>query len=55
MILEIKDAEKVHTIKGADLDAVFRRAAQMGKSAEYVVYFVNANITLTGRLTRGKG
>lgn len=54
-IIEVKDADKTHTIKGTALDAVLTRAHRQGKGAEYVIYFTDANITLTGTLTRGLG
>ncbi|UVF61501.1 hypothetical protein SEA_DALANDE_88 [Gordonia phage DalanDe] len=53
--MEIKDAVKTHTIKGKDLETVFRRAAQQEKAAEYIIYFAEVDITLTGRLSKGKG
>ena len=55
MILEIKDANKTHTINGIELDAVLTRAQKQGKDAEYVIHFTAVGITLTGRLTRGMG
>ena len=53
--IEVKDAMRTHSIKGSDLLALFRRATRLGKQAEYVVYFTEADLTLTGRITKGKG
>jgi hypothetical protein len=53
VIMEVKDAARTHTIQGAALDAVLKRANQQGKSAEYIIHFADVDITLTGTLTRG--
>lgn len=55
MQLEIKDAGKSHTIKGTALLNLFSRATKQGKQAEYVIYFADVDLTLTGRVTKGKG
>ena len=52
-LYELKDAGKSHTIKGTDLEILFKRAVQQGKDAEYIVYFQNTDICLTGKITRG--
>ena len=54
-VFEIKDAGRTHTIKGTDLLAVFERAARQGKQGQYVIYFDNVGLTLTGTITKGKG
>ena len=53
-VFEVKDAVKTHTIKSTDLNTLFRRAVQQGKDAEYIVYFGADDLTLTGKITRGK-
>lgn len=53
--MEIKDAGKSHTIKGAALLTLFSRAAKQGKQAEYIIYFADVDLTMTGRVTKGKG
>lgn len=49
-IYEFKDANKTHTLKGEDLDGLFRRAVRQGKEAKYVILFghvgLEAEITL---------
>lgn len=54
-ILEVKDANLVHTISGRDLAALFKRATRKGKRAEYIIYFQGSDVTLTGIITKGKG
>ena len=51
-IYEIKDANKSHTLSGADLDALLRRAVAQGKSAEYVVFFRGYDLEATISLKR---
>ena len=50
---EFKNVAKTHSLKGKDLLALFRRAVRQGKTAEYVIYFQEDNITATITLTRG--
>lgn len=52
-ILEIKDANKTHTLKAADLDALFRRAVSQGKTPQYVIYFQSVDLTATIEFKRG--
>lgn len=54
-LLEVKDARRTHTIKGSDLLALFNRATRQKKEAQYVVYFTEADLTITGTITKGKG
>lgn len=53
-VLEVKDANKTHSINALELLAVWKRAIQQGKQAQYVIYFKSVDITLTGTLTKGK-
>lgn len=53
-LLEIKDANYVHSIKARDLTALFKRATRQGKEAQYIVYFASEDLTLTGVITKGK-
>lgn len=50
---EFKEAQRSHTLHGAALLALFRRAVRMGKQAEYVIYFKQQNLTATITLQRG--
>lgn len=54
-IIEIKDADRSHTLKGSVLDSLFRRAVRQGKEAQYVIYFTAVDLTATIHLKRGKG
>jgi hypothetical protein len=54
VITEYKNVNKTHTIKGVDLDKLFRSAIAQGKEGHYVVYFEEADITLEGELRRGR-
>lgn len=51
---EFKNASRVHTLRGRDLLALFKRSIQQGKEAEYVIYFEDSDITATVTLTRGR-
>lgn len=53
-VLEIKDANKTHSIKGSDLAKLHRRASQQGKNAEYIIYFTDDDLTATLTITKGK-
>lgn len=53
-VFEVKDANLSHSIKASDLLALFNRATRQGKDAEYVIYFKSVDITLSGRLRKGK-
>jgi hypothetical protein len=53
--MEIKDANKSYQLKGSELDTLLRRAIQRGKDAEFVIYFTEADVTATIRVTRGMG
>ena len=50
---EFKNVSRTHTLRGQDLLALFKRAVQQGKEAEYVIHFQQENITATITLTRG--
>lgn len=52
-LYEIKDARKSHTLKGADLEALRRRAARQGLEGTYIVYFSDLDLTLEGKLYKG--
>lgn len=54
MQYEFKNVARTHTLRGRDLLALFRRAVQQGKEAEYVVYFEDENLTATITLQRGR-
>lgn len=51
---EFKNVRTSHTLKGADLLALFKRSVRLGKQAEYVVHFEDQNLTATINLTRGR-
>lgn len=50
---EFKNVAASHTLKGRDLNALFIRAIRQGKSAEYVIYFEDADLTATITFQRG--
>ena len=52
-IYEFKNPGKSHTISGAKLNEQLRRAYQQGKTAKYVIYFDDSDVTLEGTLYRG--
>lgn len=52
-VYEMKLAKKTHTIKGSDLEIVFKAASSQGKDAMYRIYFEDANLTLEGVIHRG--
>lgn len=53
-LYEIKDANKTYTIKGSELFALWKRATMELKEPEFVVYFKDADITVTMTITKGK-
>jgi hypothetical protein len=53
-VYEHKATAKTHTIKGSDLEALFRNAVRQGKEGRYVIYFSEANVTLEGVIYRGE-
>ena len=53
-LLEIKDANRSHTIKGAMLDSLYRDAVREGKTPVYVVYFTDSDITVVCHVQRGR-
>lgn len=53
-LYEFKNVSRVHTLKGADLLALFKRSIQQSKEAQYVIYFEQENLTATITLRRGK-
>lgn len=50
-LLEYKDANKTHTLNGEELLLLFKRGAQQGKDARYIIKFAN-NIIAEIHLTR---
>ena len=52
--LEVKDANKSHTINAKELLVLWKRAMQQGKEAKYVIYFKSIDMTATLSLERGK-
>jgi hypothetical protein len=53
-VIEVKDANKSHTINAKELLTVWKRAMQQGKEAQYVIYFKSIDMTATMTLRRGK-
>lgn len=53
-LYEIKDANKTYTIKGSELLALYKRANMELKEPLFVVYFTDADITVTMNITKGK-
>lgn len=53
-VIEVKDANKSHTINAQELLAVWKRAVQQGKEAEYVIYFKSVDLTASLKLRKGK-
>lgn len=53
-LYEMKDANKTHQLSGELLKRLHLAAIQQGKTAEYVIYFTDANLTATIRIESGK-
>lgn len=53
-LYEVKDTPKNYTLKGADLKGLHQRAARQGRSARWVVYFADLDITADIYITSGK-
>lgn len=53
-VYEQKTTNKSHTIKGEDLNKLFKNATAQGKDAIYTIYFREANITIEGIVRRGQ-
>lgn len=53
-LLEVKDANRTYTLKGAELAPLHRRAAQQGKDATFIIYFTEADVTATITVTKGR-
>ena len=53
-VFEHKSVAKSHTLNGADLNLLRVNAAKQGKTAKYIVYFQDENITLVGEVVHGK-
>jgi hypothetical protein len=53
-LLEIKSAKVTHSIKGKMLRDLLADANKQGKDALYIIHFEDADVTLTGIITRGK-
>lgn len=52
-IYEDKNVAKSHTLNGDKLNEQLQDAIQQGKEARYIVYFIDANVTLEGVIRRG--
>lgn len=53
-LYEIKDANKTYTIKGSEVLALWKRAMLELKEPLFVVYFTDADLTVTMTITKGK-
>lgn len=53
-LYEIKDANKTYTIKGSEVLALWKRAMVELKEPLFVVYFTDADLTVTMTITKGK-
>lgn len=53
-IFEFKDVMKTHTLRGDALNGLFKRAAQQGKEAKYIVLFVEDGIEAEITIRRKK-
>jgi len=53
-IYEIKDANKIYSLKGKELLALWKRGALELKEPVFVVYFTDSDITATITIKRGK-
>jgi len=53
-LYEIKDANKTYTIKGSEVLALWKRAVLELKEPLFVVYFTDADLTVTMTITKGK-
>lgn len=51
-LVEIKNAEKVHSLDASYLAGLWKRATMQGKQAEYLVHFDNG-ITVRAVIERG--
>ena len=54
ILYEIKDANKTYTIKGSEILALWKRANTELKEPVFVVYFTEADLTVTMTITKGK-
>lgn len=52
---EIKDAMKSYAMKGKELLDLWRRSNREHKRAEFIVYFTEADVTVTCVVTKGRG
>ena len=53
-LYEIKDANKTYTIKGSEILALYKRANMELKEPLFVVYFTEADLTVTMTIKKGK-
>ena len=53
-LYEIKDANKTYTLKGSEVLALYKRANMELKEPLFVVYFTDADLTVTMTITKGK-
>jgi hypothetical protein len=51
-LIEYKDANLTHQVKGSDLEELWQRAVAQGKDGKYVIYFSNG-IVLDGLIRKG--
>ena len=50
-LYEMKLANKIHTIHGAELERILQEGTRRGKDAKYVVRFSGYNLVLEGTIT----
>ena len=51
---EVKDANKSYTLKGSELLTLFKRAVRRGRTATFIVYFTDADVTATITVEKGR-
>ncbi len=54
ILYEIKDANKTYTLKGSELQSLWKNAIKQLKDPVFVVYFQDTDITATMTITKGK-
>jgi hypothetical protein len=53
-LIEVKDAKRTYTLKGMELEDLFVRSTRQNKSAVFIVYFRDADVTATITVARGE-
>ncbi len=53
-LYEIKDANKTYTLKGKELEELWRRSALQLKEPVFVIYFTDSDLTATITIKKGK-